>query len=453
MPWSPRAADRRDRLLQLRRQVRRRAEVRRLRPLDRSGPSRPKPVYLHIVDDAVEILPAAELWGGTVWDTEESGSRPSTRTRCSRSPRSAVAGERGVRYACIVNDLHRAAGRSGRRRGHGLQEPQGGRGATAPSASNRRRPQAFHGRRCARPRSVLVENDGRKEPDRARHQRHDRHDAGVRLAADAQLPRGAVRGHRQHQPEAMERRSTPSGHRNLVTNKACFGCTIACGRIAHIDETHFTIVNRPKYRHALRRTGVRDRLRLRAAARHRRYRRADLRQLPDERSTAWIRYPLAARSRPPWSSIRWASSPEQDTDGVKLEFGNAEALTVMAEKTGKYEGFGQVLGLGSKLLCEKYGHPELSMAVKGQEFAGYDSRALQGMGLGFATSNRGACHHQARCLHPGHGGPDRSGQSASRARTTQDVISMVDSTGTVPVHHGGLGPGGVSATDRRGLRR
>ena len=32
---------------------------------------------------------------------------------------------------------------------------------------------------------------------------------------------------------------------------------------------------------------------------------------------------------------------EKDTDGVKLEFGNAEALTVMAEKTGKYEGFGQ----------------------------------------------------------------------------------------------------------------
>ena len=56
------------------------------------------------------------------------------------------------------------------------------------------------------------------------------------------------------------------------------------------------------------------------------------------------------------------------------------------------QGFGQILGLGSRRMCEKYGHPELSMAVKGQEFAGYDSRALQGMGLGYATSNRGACH-------------------------------------------------------------
>jgi aldehyde:ferredoxin oxidoreductase len=40
----------------------------------------------------------------------------------------------------------------------------------------------------------------------------------------------------------------------------------------------------------------------------------------------------------------------------------------------------------------KYGHPELSMSVKGQEFPAYDSRGIQGMGLAYATSNRGACH-------------------------------------------------------------
>jgi len=50
---------------------------------------------------------------------------------------------------------------------------------------------------------------------------------------------------------------------------------------------------------------------------------------------------------------------DADTDGVALNFGNAEALTVMAEKTGKYEGFGQILGLGSKRMRERYGRPEL----------------------------------------------------------------------------------------------
>jgi aldehyde:ferredoxin oxidoreductase len=140
-----------------------------------------------------------------------------------------------------------------------------------------------------------------------------------------------------------------------------------------------------------------------------------------------------------------------DTDGVALEFGNAEALTVMAEKTGKYEGFGQTLGLGSRLLCEKYGHPELSMAVKGQEFAGYDSRALQGMGLGFATSNRGACHlkhdtfaqdmdlgfatsNRGAC-HLKHDTfaqdmEDQTGQGKAKpCKDSQDLVSMVDSSG------------------------
>ncbi|MFZ9184293.1 MAG: aldehyde ferredoxin oxidoreductase C-terminal domain-containing protein, partial [Hylemonella sp.] len=43
-------------------------------------------------------------------------------------------------------------------------------------------------------------------------------------------------------------------------------------------------------------------------------------------------------------------------------------------------------------LTAKYGHPELSMSSKGQEFPAYDGRAIQGIGLGYATSNRGGCH-------------------------------------------------------------
>ena len=43
-------------------------------------------------------------------------------------------------------------------------------------------------------------------------------------------------------------------------------------------------------------------------------------------------------------------------------------------------------------LTKKYGHPDLSMTVKSQEFPAYDSRGIQGMGLAYATSNRGACH-------------------------------------------------------------
>jgi len=119
----------------------------------------------------------------------------------------------------------------------------------------------------------------------------------------------------------------------------------------------------------------------------------------------------------------------EESDGIALTFGNAEALTVMAEKTGKYEGFGRMLGLGALRLATHYARPELAMVVKGQEFAGYDSRALQGMGLGYATSNRGACHLKHDVF--AQDMEDQTGQGKARpCKESQDKIAMVDSTGT-----------------------
>jgi aldehyde:ferredoxin oxidoreductase len=82
----------------------------------------------------------------------------------------------------------------------------------------------------------------------------------------------------------------------------------------------------------------------------------------------------------------------RDMLGIDAPFGSAEALAKMVEMTALGEGFGKEIGQGSKRLCTKFGHPELSMSVKGQEFPAYDSRGIQGMGLTYATSNRGACH-------------------------------------------------------------
>jgi aldehyde:ferredoxin oxidoreductase len=68
----------------------------------------------------------------------------------------------------------------------------------------------------------------------------------------------------------------------------------------------------------------------------------------------------------------------------------------------------------------KYGHPELSMTVKGQEFPAYDSRGIQGMGLTYATSNRGACHLRSYTVairSAGHPGQDRPAHRRRQART------------------------------------
>ena len=85
---------------------------------------------------------------------------------------------------------------------------------------------------------------------------------------------------------------------------------------------------------------------------------------------------------------------DAETGGIAYNFGSAEALCRAAEEAGTGTGFGKDLGLGAKRLCEKYGAPS-SHGLQGAEFPGYDGRSMQGMGLAYATSNRGACHLRA----------------------------------------------------------
>ena len=81
-----------------------------------------------------------------------------------------------------------------------------------------------------------------------------------------------------------------------------------------------------------------------------------------------------------------------ETGGIPLNFGNAEAMVEMVRLTGVGVGFGKKLGMGSYRLAASYEHPEYSMTVKKQEMPAYDPRALQGIGLNYATGNRGGCH-------------------------------------------------------------
>lgn len=75
-----------------------------------------------------------------------------------------------------------------------------------------------------------------------------------------------------------------------------------------------------------------------------------------------------------------------------LAWGDHAKMVQLVEKTGMREGVGEILAGGVKLIAEHYGHPEVGMQVRGQSIPAYDPRGLKGMGLGFATSNRGACH-------------------------------------------------------------
>ncbi|MEE8534242.1 MAG: aldehyde ferredoxin oxidoreductase family protein [Alphaproteobacteria bacterium] len=382
-----------------------------------------EPVYLHIVDDHVEILPADEIWGTTVWHTEE-WIKTRHQNPLLKVASIGVAGERGVLYACIINDLHRAAGRSG------VGAVMGSKNLKAIAAHGTvgvrvKDPKRFMAV-VTETKATLWENAGRKELT----------ELGTNAMIDMMQEWGGLptRNFQEVQFDGVDKinpaamaKVGPNGHRNLITNKACFGCTIACGRIAHIDEKHFTIVNRPEYWHA---SGG---LEYETA-----YAFGPVIGVDDIDALTFASYLMNEHGMDPISfGATLAAAMElyeigaitdKQTDGVPLNFGNAEALTIMAEKTGKYEGFGRELGLGSKRLCEKYGHPDLSMTVKGQEFAGYDSRALQGMGLGYATSNRGACHLKHDMFTEDM--EDVSGKGKAKpCKESQDRVAAVDSSG------------------------
>ena len=383
----------------------------------------PSPVSLSIVNETVSLVAADDLWGSTVWHTEE------TLKERSGDPQTKVAsigvpGEQGVRYACIVNDLHRAAGRSGVGAVMGSKNLKAitVRGSVGVKADN---PERF---------MAVVKDTMKKLADDRGRQGMTKH--GTNAMIDTMHAFGGLptrnfqevqfEGSEKINPTAMST-ANENGHTNLITNKACFGCSIGCGRVAHVDPKHFSVADKPQYWHASGGLEYETAFALGPVV-----------GVDDIDACTYVGFLTNEHSIDPISfGVTVAAAMEmfelgaitlEDTGGIDMRFGNAEALVKAAELTGAQQGFGVDLGLGSKLLCEKYGHPELFMGVKGQEFAGYDSRALQGMGLGYATSNRGACHLKHDVF--GQDMKDQSGNGkAQPCKGSQDEIAAIDSTG------------------------
>jgi aldehyde:ferredoxin oxidoreductase len=86
---------------------------------------------------------------------------------------------------------------------------------------------------------------------------------------------------------------------------------------------------------------------------------------------------------------------KEQTDGIDLSFGNAEALIAIIHKIGKREGWlGNALAEGVAKAAEIIGGdaPKYACHIKGLELPGYDLRTLKTAALGFSVSFRGACH-------------------------------------------------------------
>jgi aldehyde:ferredoxin oxidoreductase len=385
----------------------------------------PTPVYLFIDNDQAELLPADDLWGQSVWDAEPAiiARHGLPHVRVASIGR---AGEAMALYACVMNDLDRAAGRSGVGAVMGSKNLKAiaVRGSAGVSSHN---PETFMAAVKAG-RAKLDPHPNRKRLGAiGTHAMLDvmqnfgglptRNNQAVQFDGVSKINAAAVKVPRQS-----------DGRPNLVSTKACFACTIACGRVSTIDPTHFSVAGKPQYQHASgglefesvyalgAMVGVND---LDAVT------FANFVCNEDGMDTISFGATLAAAME----LYEAGAVTDADTGGIALNFGSAEALTEMSSLAGRVEGFGKELALGARRLCEKYGHPEFFMGVKGQEFPGYDARAMPGMALAFATSNRGACHLRASPFATDFATQELEGK-ADAVRTTQDErASTLDSSG------------------------
>jgi aldehyde:ferredoxin oxidoreductase len=341
----------------------------------------PKPVYLWIKDDTVEIRDATHIWGKTVPETSDA-----IRAETDDDAHIACigpAGERQVLFACIMNDLHRAAGR-------------GGGGAVM--GSKNLKAVAVVGTR-----SVTCADEQRFERAvlKARDLIHAHPVGGTGL----RLYGTDVLTNVLNQIGALPTKNFQDGHfptadkvggealaaKQLQRPKGCFSCVISCGRVTKVTNPKYAGEGEgPEYETAwgFGPDCCVDDLDAVTKANY----------LCNELGMDTIT--MAATVACAMELYEIGAITGKDTGGIALEWGNAEAMVEMTRLTGVGEGFGTKLALGSYRLAESYGHPEFSMSVKKQEIPAYDPRAIQGIGLNYATVNCGAAHVRGYTISP-----------------------------------------------------
>lgn len=393
----------------------------------------PKPSYLFIYDDRVEIRDAAQYWGKGVFETED-GLREELGIPALRVSSIGPAGENLVRFACIMNDKHRAAGRSGVGAVMGSKNLKAiaVRGTGGVDIAD---PEAFM-KAVWEMRAEMQDNPGRKSFT----------ELGTAATIDLTNAFGGLptRNFQQGQFEDAEKlNGNAVKDTRMVANKACFACTIACGRVCrlgeHSDKYMVNVHPRnwkqagegPEYEAAWALgadTGVGD--------------------LDAVLKANWLCNDLGMDPISMGSTL--ASAMELYQTGVisdadvetPLTFGSSEALIRMCEATAYREGFGTELAEGAKRMGEKFNHPEVFMGSKGQEFPAYDPRGFQGMGVAYATCNRGACH--LRAWTPGPESSDMDPHTPDGKSewvvTEQDRTTSHDNTGICLFVAGAGGP-------------
>jgi len=387
-----------------------------------------RPVYLWIFDDQLELRPAEHLWGKGVFETEDALRSETGVADCAVAA-IGPAGENRVLYAAIVNEKFRAAGRSG---------------VGAVMGSKNLKAIAVRGTgavEVARPEAMMrAQWEMKRDLQAAPLTAQGLPEYGTLALMNVINEHGALPTNNFQQAQ-FERAEKISGEElratRLASNKACFACTIACGRVSRISDEgvgrYAITMSTENWKHATEGPEFENAWSLGADCGI-----DDLDAILKANTLCndLGMDPISFGATLAAAMELYEKGVIDDSQtGMPLRFGSGEALVAMAEKTALRAGFGDDLAQGSKRLAEKFKRPELFMGVKGQEFPAYDPRAIQGMGLGYATSNRGACHLRAYTVSaeivgiPLQVDPRATDGKAGLAIAFQNISTAVDATG------------------------
>ena len=373
----------------------------------------PKPAYLWIKDGKAELREAGRLWGLTVDEADRALKAElgdwEVKT-CVIGP----AGENLVRMASIIVEGHRAFGRGGLGAVLGSKNLKGiavrGTG-DPPQPAN---PHAFK-------REVkLVLEVLRRNP--VTGDSLGRYGTPMLVTPVNKAGIFPLKNFQEGFSEEAEKLSGEELMRAFeVRRYACYGCPIGCGRLTRLPDGRFT--GGPEYESIWAlgpNCGLFD---LKAIA--------HLNDLCNRYGLDTIS--MGGTLAFALEAFERGLITEKDTGGVKLSWGKPEVLSLLIEDTAYRRGFGRLLAEGSARLSQRFGGSEFAAHVKGLEIPAYDPRGAKGMGLAYATSNRGGCHLRAYLVmseifsSPRYLNPLRVEGKAKLVRSLQDVYAMLDS--------------------------
>jgi aldehyde:ferredoxin oxidoreductase len=336
----------------------------------------PTPVYLWIKDDKVEIRDASAYWGRLSGEVQD-GIEQELGDRRVRVLQTGVAGERGVRFAAIVNQLKHFHGRCGLGAVMGAKRLKAiaARGSKPPAASDKD---------GAKKQLVSFKERYNRATDRF----HQLGSASGVLALEA----GGILPTRNFRDGSFEHAKAISGQTmrdTILTDRGtCYACAVACKREVEVKELGVT----PKY-------GGPEYESLAASG--------SLCGVGDLKKLALINQLYAQYVLDSISSgavIAFAMEcyehgilTKETTGGLDLTWGNADAVVELVHKIGRREGIGELLGEGVKRAAAKLGRgaERFALHVKGQELPMHDPRGKKGLSLAYALSPTGADHMEA----------------------------------------------------------